>query len=342
MTYRQVFGFDDKKLLLFGIPLASVAIFLLLFHQTLGKESIGYLLVCFCISILYTSIYWFSLRAFYRQIKCGYPAFGQIRERLMMTFGAFLTVFVGVKVFDKFIIERLYYSAHQPGLIVEFTATLILSCLAISIYEAVFFAQELQRTVTEKTELERNYVQSQLEGLRSQVNPHFLFNSLNTLIYLIPEDKDKAVTFVHQLSKVYRYLLESREAKAIPLEEEMAFLDAYIFLQKERFGENLQVHIGELPSLKRTAIIPLTLQLLFENAIKHNIISTEKPLKIDLSVENEHLIVRNNYQPKNRVAVGTGMGLQNIKDRYRLLDNRSVEVIVTQQSFMVALPILHL
>jgi two-component system, LytTR family, sensor kinase len=342
MTYKQVFGFDDKKLLLIGIPLASVTIFLLLFHQAFGQEPIVYFLVCFCISILYTSIYWFSLRAFYKHIKCSYPTFGQIQIRLMMTFGAFLVVFAGVKVFDRLIIKQIYYSTHQPGIIIEFTATLLLSCLVISIYEAYFFAHELQRTVTEKTALERDYVQSQLEGLRNQVNPHFLFNSLNTLIYLIPEDQDKAVKFVHQLSKVYRFLLESREAKLIPLEEEMAFLDAYIFLQKERFGENLQVQISALPSLKKTGIIPLTLQLLFENAIKHNIISTEKPLKIDLSVENTHLIVRNNYQPKNRVAIGTGMGLQNIKDRYRLLDNRSVEVIVTPQSFMVALPILQL
>ncbi|HND89317.1 MAG TPA: histidine kinase, partial [Saprospiraceae bacterium] len=171
---------------------------------------------------------------------------------------------------------------------------------------------------------------------------HFLFNSLNTLIYLIPEHSAKAVNFVQKLSKVYRYVLESRDAKVIPLAEEMDFLNAYIFLLKERFGDNLCLRIGDLRAHPQAAIVPLSLQMLFENAIKHNIISAERPLCIEVFIENAHLVVRNNLQRKNQVMDSTGVGLQNIRDRYRMLSERSVEVIASPQHFTVALPLLSL
>jgi LytS/YehU family sensor histidine kinase len=181
-----------------------------------------------------------------------------------------------------------------------------------------------------------------LEGLRNQVNPHFLFNSLNTLVYLIPEDSEKAVRFVQQLSKVYRYVLESREARIIPLQDELAFLQSYIFLLKERFGENLQVKLTDLNGQTDGAIVPLTLQMLFENAIKHNVISTEKPLMIEVFAEKGHLVVRNNLQRKNQVMDSTGVGLENIRTRYRMLTDREVEVIVSREYFTVLLPMVEI
>jgi two-component system LytT family sensor kinase len=192
--------------------------------------------------------------------------------------------------------------------------------------------------VAEKVELERRNVESQLESLRNQVNPHFLFNSLNTLVYLIPEEPEKAVRFVQQLSKVYRYVLESREARIIPLQDELDFLHSYIFLLKERFGENLQVRLHDLNSHAGGGIVPLTLQILFENAIKHNVLSIEKPLTIEVFVQKDHLVVRNNLQKKNQVLDSTGVGLENIRARYRMLTNREVDVIVSREYFTVLLP----
>jgi LytS/YehU family sensor histidine kinase len=220
-------------------------------------------------------------------------------------------------------------------------ATLLMSSLVIAIYEAISFYLQLQQAEAEKSELERQNVLSQLEGLRSQVNPHFLFNSLNTLIYLIPEDSDKAVRFVQQLSKVYRYVLESRDAKLIPLSEEIDFLNSYIFLQKERFGDNLQVQLRDIPDQSNFGIVPLSLQLLFENAIKHNIVSVEKPLLIEVFAEQDHLVIRNNLQRKNQVMDSTSVGLQNIIDRYKLLTDRVVNIIISDKYFTVALPIVH-
>ena len=227
--------------------------------------------------------------------------------------------------------------SEVPDPVAGYGASYFMLFLLGAVYESIRFFQLWKTTAVEKEQLERAHLASQLEGLRNQVNPHFLFNSLNTLTYLIPEAPDKAVRFVQQLSKVYRYVLESRDEQVIPLQTELEFLQSYIFLLRERFGDNLQVEIGDMPE-RKMAIVPLTLQMLFENAIKHNVISTQKPLKIEVFTENGRLIVRNNLQKKNQVMDSTGVGLQNIRDRYRMLTEHEIEVIASQQYFTVLLP----
>ena len=175
--------------------------------------------------------------------------------------------------------------------------------------------------------------------MKNQVNPHFLFNSLNTLTYLIPEEPDKAVNFVQKLSKVYRYILEIRDQKIVTISDELEFLNAYVFLLKERFGENLNIDIDIPQKYYHSKIVPLSLQILFENVIKHNIISTQKPLMIKVSIQKDKLIVKNNLQKKNQVISSTSMGLQNIKNRYQFFTKKEVDVIVTADSFLVALPL---
>lgn len=341
--FRDVAGFDDRLLMVIGIPLASVVISLLMFSEALEAGDWPYFLACIPMSLVYTGCFWLGMRWSYYETKLRFPAFGDIRKRLFWMILAFLALFFVInKTLDSLFEVLKNAHDHKPDPIVEFLISLVVSALVIAIYEALSFYIQLERTVAEKVELQRQNIESQLEGLRNQVNPHFLFNSLNTLIYLIPEDADKAVHFVQQLSKVYRYVLESRDTKMIPLREELEFLHSYIFLLHERFGDNLRVDIRGLDQRQNAAIVPLTLQLLFENAIKHNIISTEKPLHVDVFAENGHLVVRNNLQRKNQVMDSTGIGLQNIKDRYRLIANREVEVIASQQYFTVALPIVEL
>lgn len=341
-TFRELCGFDDRLLMLVGIPTASVLISLLIFNEIAMAGDWRYFLICFPISMLYTSIYWLFMRWFYSHLRVKYPHEQEIWPRLLGNLLAFLFMFTVINWgVDTVLVNFIAQEKVPHNDFLEFISTFLLCSLVIAIYEASTFAHQLQKTVTEKANLERHYVESQLEGLRNQVNPHFLFNSLNTLTYLIPEDADKAVRFVQQLSKVYRYVLESRDAKTILLGEELEFLRSYIFLQKERFGDNLQVEIGDLTDRSNKAIVPLSLQLLFENAIKHNIISTEKPLKIEVFAEPETLIVRNNLQKKNQIMESTGVGLQNIKDRYQLLSQKPVHVIVSTQFFTVAIPLLN-
>ena len=278
--FEDTMGFNDRWLMAIGIPLASVMISLLLFHSAYEQGNWSFLMICVPMSAVYTSIFWFSLRKTYELVKRRFPNLEDIHQRLVWVFGAFLVIYLAVHftvdAFFEWLVPQHAMAGGKPSQVVSFIATLILSSLVITIYEALSFYIQLQRSVAEKAVLERQNVESQLEGLRNQVNPHFLFNSLNTLSYLIPEDADKAVRFVQQLSKVYRYVLESRDAKTILLSEELAFLKSYIFLLKERFGENLQINLRNLDGREMMSIVPLTLQMLFENAIKHNIISTEK------------------------------------------------------------------
>ncbi|MBS1489021.1 MAG: histidine kinase [Bacteroidetes bacterium] len=180
---------------------------------------------------------------------------------------------------------------------------------------------------------------AQYEALRSQLNPHFLFNSLNVLTNIVYEDPAKAARFIKQLSEVYRYVLDTREKELVLLEEELHFVNSYLYLQQIRFGNNLKVHI-DLPN-ENGQVAPLALQLLLENAIKHNIISLEDPLSIRIFQDNHYLCVANNLQIKHSVNQdNSGLGLENIRERYRFLTPDKVIVEKTNDTFTVKLPII--
>jgi sensor histidine kinase YesM/uncharacterized membrane protein YhdT len=341
--FEEVTGFNDRWIIAPGLPVASILVSLLLFGEAYQAMDWRFIAACIPMSLLYTTIFWFGMRLIYREVRWRYPSIEKIGHRIVLVFLGFNVMFFTVDYGIHYLLDSAgIHDEKEPNYIVKYIASLILAALVITLYEAISFYIQLQRTVAEKARLERQNVESQLEGLRNQVNPHFLFNSLNTLAYLIPEDPERAVRFLQQLSNVYRYVLESREAKIIPLSKELEFLDAYVFLLKERFGDNLQVMVRCTEENRGYGIVPLSLQMLFENSIKHNVISVEKPLHIEVFCENGHLIVRNNLQKKNQVMDSTGVGLSNIRDRYRMLTDKAVEVIASQQYFTVVLPMIEL
>ena len=171
----------------------------------------------------------------------------------------------------------------------------------VAIYESIYFMNELRKSVEEKEMLKRESLKAQLNALKTQVNPHFLFNNLNTLSSVIPENPKLAVDFVQQLSKVYRHILEVKDEQSILLKEELDVMKAYAFLLQTRFGDNLDVIINVPEEKLKKRIVPLSLQILMENAIKHNIVSSDKPLRIDVFAENGRLVVSNNLQKKEPV-----------------------------------------
>jgi LytS/YehU family sensor histidine kinase len=186
--------------------------------------------------------------------------------------------------------------------------------------------------------LQKESAIAKYESLKNQVSPHFLFNSFNALTNLVYEDQDKAAKFIKQLSEVYRYVLDTREKEVVPLREERKFLDAYLFLQQIRFGDKLNLTI-ELDDLK-CLVAPLVLQILVENAIKHNIVSEENPLQINIYAKDEFIVVENNLQQKSVIVNdSSGVGLDNIKKRYAFLSDRPVEIL-NDKKFIVRIPIL--
>lgn len=223
----------------------------------------------------------------------------------------------------------------------------IFSISAITLIVSLFlhgqqFLLNWKESILETERLKKAQIASQYETLKNQVNPHFLFNSLNVLSTLVYKDQDLAAKFIKQLSASYRYVLETREKEVIALADEVKAVESFLFLMKIRFGENLQFDL-DIPTNSSEKIVPLTLQMLVENAIKHNIISKNKPLTIQLTKEdNEFIKVSNNLQKKNQSLDSMGIGLPNITDRYQYLSSKEIRIEETTNEFVVYVPILEL
>lgn len=219
-------------------------------------------------------------------------------------------------------------------------AGILVSIILLSIEIGMQFFKNWRNSLIEIEKYKTESVQAQLQNLKNQVNPHFLFNNLSVLSSLVYKDQDKAVDFINQLSKVYRYLLEVRNAQLVSLEEEMVFITSYIYLIQIRFDTNISFEILLNHVDKQKLIPPLALQMLIENAIKHNEISSENPLKVIIKTENSKLVVENNIQLRSNKEESTNSGLNNIKERYRFYTNESVEIYQDNKLFKVALPLL--
>ena len=214
-------------------------------------------------------------------------------------------------------------------------------------FESLQMKRKIQLLQEEKNKLlllaerqKKENILSQFETLKNQVNPHFLFNCLNALSMLVLEDGKKAEQFISKLTKVYRYVLDYRNLNVIPLGEEMRFLENYLFLQKIRFEEGLDIEVDIQPKAHVRLVPPLSLQLLVENALKHNIISKSKPLQLQIYQEDEDLIVKNNLQLRSEKEASTGIGLENLHQRYALLSERLPQFSQSPTTYEARIPLL--
>ena len=194
---------------------------------------------------------------------------------------------------------------------------------------------------TTKQEIVAKTETAKFESLKNQLDPHFLFNSLNVLTSLIGENPNQAEKFTTKLSKVYRYVLEQRNKDLVPISEEILFAKTYMQLLGMRFEDAIQFNILENVSDAELKMVPLSLQLLLENAVKHNVVSSSKPLVISIYEENNHLIIENNINPKEAIGKSTKVGLQNIADRYGLITEQPVKIENNNTTFKVSLPLLY-
>ena len=224
------------------------------------------------------------------------------------------------------------------------TNTVFNQVIMLSAFYLIIMSRSYQQLKDVKLRAERSEKEaalSQFEALKSQLSPHFLFNSLSILTSMVHEDADLSEKFVKQLSKVYRYTLEQRDHELVSLETELEFIKAYTFLLQIRFENKFEVHINvDSIDQKRYRIPPLTLQLLVENAVKHNRMSVQEPLKIDIYGEEEFLIVQNTWQPRDKPEESTGIGLPNIINRYSLFTDREVTFGQDRDMFIVKIPLL--
>lgn len=211
------------------------------------------------------------------------------------------------------------------------------------LHAIMYYFNEYKTKWIETEELKRITAQAELQLVKSQVNPHFLFNNLNVLSTLVLQNNMEANKFIEAFSAVYRYILSTHDKELVEIKTELNYIKPYIFLLEKRFSDGLSIKINIPEKYESSYIIPASLQMLIENAIKHNIVSPAKPLLIDVHVNaNNSIVVRNNLQCRQGIERSGQVGLSNIKKRYMLVSNREVLVEQNDASFVVALPLLTL
>ncbi|OUJ74049.1 sensor histidine kinase [Hymenobacter crusticola] len=335
----------DRRLRLIGIPILSLLITLFTVPE-LRSLSVLWFFIDWSISFYFTFFLWIGNRTLWVWVLGRFPDVAQTTKRLW-TLAALSVLYTTVAtVLLRLPLQLLLPSTtFWPDHLRASIFNLIPTVVVLTVYEAVYFFQQWEQNVRRTEQLTRAGVQSQLEALQSQLDPHFLFNSLNTLSALIDEHNLPAQDFVEQLADVYRYVLLSRDKATVPLAEELAFVDTYVALQKARFRDNLQVTQDVPPEALMQHVAPLSVQLLVENALKHNVASREHPLHLAVRYElsGPFLVVENVLRPRTAgLGSNTGIGLQNIIHRYELLQAPlPVEVSKDEGWFRVRLPLLR-
>ena len=219
-------------------------------------------------------------------------------------------------------------------------AMVLITFFTTSIYEGVYLFKRWKKSLVLTASLEKENIQSQFEALKNQINPHFLFNSLSVLASIIPADPDKAVDFVNKFSKIYRYVLDVKDEIIVELKHELDFVMSYIFLQKIRFGENLKIVNNIEANVLDNFVLPLSLQLLIENAIKHNEISDTYSFTITMTNNKDCLIIKNDIQQIRDDSNSTKIGLKNLKERYKLISDSVPKFYIKENKFVAEIPFL--
>lgn len=323
---------------LIGIPLVALALAMLFHEGPLMLRDYG-------ITVLITGLIWQGCFLIISAYRRRFPGFERTALRIILTVITLSVYIVGVDlltctVLDAWGIQENSYlnGEWKLNLIKCFGTTALIGTL----HEAGYFFAMWKRQAIEAEALKSRQLRAELDVLRNQVSPHFLFNSLNTLVTLIHEDAHQAERFTKDLSHVYRYILQHKDKEVVDLGTELDFTRAYIDLMRVRFADSLRIHMDVAPGHRDLLIAPLTLQLLLENALKHNVASTARPLQVDILVEDGRtLVVRNSLHRRQGVVEGTGTGLSNVRQRYAYLSERAVDVIETREHFLVALPLLR-
>ena len=242
-----------------------------------------------------------------------------------------------------------WYHLFKDGVVdwsVVNTSTLIIMICVVFIthvYETVFLVKQAESDQLKKEQLERARAEAELEALKNQVDPHFIFNSLNTLSHLIEDKPDKAKLFNDNLAEIYRYILQNKARDLVLLKEEIDFVEHYFALLRIRFEDAVELDIEVNKQESELFLIPpISLQILVENAIKHNEFSDENPLRIQIRMEHEVLSVKNEVRKKQLRKPSSGIGLKNLEERYQLITSRNMRIQETENQFIVGLPVLKI
>ncbi len=339
-----------KKNLIRIIILGALAVTILMNFQSLiivmvNQEKFGATLglnfEALMMRILVYFTYAFTLLSFNIIWKYKWRAFSKWAKarNVIVNFGIFmLAVITNTSLMAAFLTGSL---ERRQVFMLTFTSFLIVLPILLLLARFITLNLRQQQIEMEKEQAKQKALQHQLEALRSQINPHFLFNALNSLTVLIRTKSDRALRFVDQLSWLLRATLLRSEEDFITIQNELEYLESYVFLQKERFAEKFKVDIRIPEHWKKELIPSFSLQLLVENAIKHNVVSKNNPLLLEIYPEDEYLIIRNRIQMRRDSTEGQGIGLLNLSVRFKHLKKRDIQINRDENHFTVKLPVLN-
>lgn len=297
----------------------------------------------------YTTLYGYSLyyanAIIFVKLDDVYQTDRFSRNRIVQGFALSFIVSVIVifllRIVEDVLIEgktiQQFLANEKPS---NYIVSVVITFVVTLAIHAVYFYKAYQENKVKEQKIIAGTASAQFESLKNQIDPHFLFNSLNVLSSLIEENPESAQKFTTSLSKVYRYVLEQKDKELVSVAEELKFAKTYMNLLKMRFENSITFEIPEGFDNEEAKVVPLSLQLLLENCIKHNVVSEAKPLHVKISIENNQLVVTNNLQKKEVLSDRKGVGLQNIVNRYAILTKRTVLVEENEQEFKIFLPIL--
>lgn len=319
-----------------------IGLVITIFSYPQGFRSLGAMLYIFffsyCIGIPSIAL----IAAAGRSLDRRYPWLKNPFKKLVLTIVVEVLIVLIVVVVVKIIFLIIYKQSFDElfkQLSDGFLWAVSLTVFGIAIANGSLFYKNWKQSALNEEILKREKLAIEYEALRMQVNPHFLFNSLTALTTLVHQDPDKAEAFIRKFSDVYRYILENKNLEVVSLQKELHLIENMAYLYQYRHGSNLQIELELAPSNKRY-ILPMALQMLLENALKHNVISADKPLKVRIFEEADRVVVWNNLQLRDNVSDSTNVGLANIRLRYSHLSKIPVEVESNDHFFQVKIPIL--
>lgn len=306
------------------------------FNQAFFKELSYYLLYGVVLTLINSTFFdYMNQRVVWNRYKKYRILLGIVGSIFLTMIGIFF-----IRMFTNTVLEDISLSNFLKN--EEFgyyIISLLITMLVSLFFHTIYFYKKAQESIVKEQKIIAGTASAQFESLKNQIDPHFLFNSLNVLSSLIEENPNNAQKFTTSLSKIYRYVLEQKDKELVSVEEEIAFAKTYMNLLKMRFENSITFELPEVID-SEMKVVPLSLQLLLENCIKHNVVSESKPLHIKISIENNNLVVTNNLQKKEILTDRKGVGLQNIVNRYAILTKRNVVVEEDDTFFRVFLPIL--
>ena len=299
----------------------------------------------FIYTMLYSVVLYFANALIFIQLDKHFEKNRFHLKRLVIGFLASFFV-SGLAIFFLRMLEDVGFENKtiqefiQTEMPANYVVAMVITIIVSLVIHLVYFYKSYQENKLKEQKIIAGTASAQFESLKNQIDPHFLFNSLNVLSSLIEENPESAQKFTTSLSKIYRYVLEQKDKELVSVAEELQFAKTYMNLLKMRFENSITFEIPEGFDNEEAKVVPLSLQLLLENCIKHNVVSEAKPLHVKISIENNQLVVTNNLQKKEVLSDRKGVGLQNIVNRYAILTKRTVLVEENEQEFKIFLPIL--